>query len=261
MGILTLEAVLKKGNNLIPYYTFGDPSVASTEAIIRESIQNGADVIELGIPFSDPIADGPVIQASHQRALNSGESVSLAAALALVQKIKAAFQTPLILMSDVNLVYQFGIDSFFKAAKEHQLDGIIIPNLNVEASDAYQKAAAENDIALILLVSPLCLETRMQKIVKASTGFVYLMGSVGTTGERHSVSSALPDLAQKIREIKDIPVVVGFGISQPDQLKEVCSFANGGIVGSHLVKEVATAQGSIAELAAKIGARIKAFKS
>lgn len=261
MGTFELESVLRKKNVLIPYYTFGDPDTAFTEKLIIESIKAGAEVIELGIPFSDPIADGPVIQASHQRALENGEDVSIKKALETVKKIKKDHaKTPFIFMSDVNLVLQYGIEVFFKDAKENGLDGIIIPDLTVSHAKEYIQAAKENEIALIFLISPLATEERIKETIKESTGFIYLIASTGTTGERQSVSAHLPELVKKIKSQRDIPLVVGFGISTPEHLKTVHTFAEGGIVGSHLVKMIETAS-SKEEALQTMTERIKAFKA
>lgn len=221
---------------LIPYFTAGDPDLETTQALIIESAKAGADCIELGLPFSDPIADGPVIQASHQRVLEKYEHFSIDMALDLVSACKPQIKVPLIFMASANLIFNFGIDLFFKKAKQQGLDGIIIPDLPVEEALVYQKAAKASRIALIFLLSPLTTGPRMKKIVQATEGFLYLIASTGTTGERSSINQDLRQTVKAVKKIRDIPVIVGFGISQPEQYRDVCTFADGVIVGSHLVK-------------------------
>ncbi|RAP39207.1 tryptophan synthase subunit alpha [Candidatus Marinamargulisbacteria bacterium SCGC AAA071-K20] len=235
MTKLIEEAFKKKA--LIAYFTFGDPSISFSEELVLKAFENGADIIELGLPFSDPIADGPVIQASHFRALKKSD-ISIYHALASVKKIKSKVEKPLVFMTAVNLVFQYGIETFFKQSKLHGLDGVIIPDLSIESAAPYIKAAKQNDIALIFLVSPLCNETRLKKIVKHSTGFVYLISSTGITGERQKLSKHLESLTKKIKKVKNIPVAVGFGISSKAQVKEVQKFADGAIIGSHFVKSI-----------------------
>ena len=245
-------------NALIPYFTFGDPDIETTKSLILESLKAGADCIELGLAFSDPIADGPVIQASHQRVLEKYPDMSIDTALDMVSSCKdmmkgsAYSHIPIIFMASSNLILSYGIEAFFKSAKSKGLDGIIIPDLPLEEGNEFQKEANEYNIAIILLISPLTTGKRMRKIVKATQGFLYLISTTGTTGERSSVNQDLKETVSAIKKIRNIPVIVGFGISQPEQYKEVCSFADGVIVGSHLVKM----KGDVPQ----ISARLKAFK-
>jgi tryptophan synthase alpha chain len=229
-----IEAAFKN-KAVIAYFTYGDPSIGFTKSVVETAFNNGADIVELGIPFSDPIADGPVIQKSHQRALSKNDC-TIKDALITVKAIKEKIEKPLVFMAAVNLIYQYGVASFFKHAKAHKLDGIIIPDLSIESADSYIVEAKKNDIALIFLVSPLCKPTRLKKIVKKSTGFVYLISSTGLTGERQAFSKRLITLCKDIRAVKNIPVAVGFGISTSSHVKEVLSYADGAIIGSHLVK-------------------------
>jgi len=238
---------------LIPYFTFGDPDYETTKQLIVESAHAGADCIELGLPFSDPIADGPVIQASHQRVLEKYPDLSIDTALAMVKDCSSKISVPIIFMASSNLILNYGIALFFKNAKANHLAGIIIPDLPLEEGVEFQKEAQKHGIAIILLLSPLTTGKRMAQIVKATEGFLYLISTTGTTGERSTVNKDLKKTVQAIKKIRNIPVIVGFGISQPEQYKEVCSFADGVIVGSHLVKMM----GNISE----ITARIKQFKT
>lgn len=245
-----LADVLSQGRCLIPYFTLGDPDLAHTEALVKASFDAGAEAIELGIPFSDPIADGPVIQASHQRALEADPTLNIAKGFQLVKQIRKTHAQPLIFMCAVNLILTVGIESFFKDAQKAQLTGVIIPDLTVEESKRFLKASKKYRIELIFLVSPLSSLERMKKTVQASSGFVYLIASTGTTGARVEMSSSLAPVVKKIKSIRDIPVAVGFGISTPDHVRTVWEFSQAAIIGSHLVKKAETA--SVAEIAREI---------
>lgn len=252
----TIAHALTNKKSLIPYFTFGDPDIATTEALIKASFDAGAALIEIGIPFSDPIADGPVIQASHYRALQSGQDVSITNALKMVQRIKKSHAQPLIFMLAFNLVYRYGLTQFFKEAKRFGLDGVIIPDLPLEEAAACKAAAKKNKIALILLLSPLNTKNRIQNIVKASTGFIYLIAALGTTGERQTVAKNLTQIAAQIKAIKPIPIAVGFGISTRDHVQTIFKFAEAAIIGSHFVKiiekHLKSPQKAITEISAEI---------
>lgn len=225
----------------MPYYTFADPDIETSERLVRESFDAGADMIELGIPFSDPIADGPVIQASHQRALTRNPDVGVKEAFELVKRVRSSYSQPLIFMSDINLIEAYGRDAFFQRAQSVGLDGVVIPDLCLEDASEYRALSQQYHVHLIFLISPLCRPDRVKKIVDASTGFIYLISSTGTTGERQDFHENIQKLAEQIKAIKPIPILVGFGISQPEQLKQLFSFSEGGIVGSHLVNIYAQA--------------------
>lgn len=252
----TITQALTNKKNLIPYFTFGDPDIATTEALIKASFEAGAGLIEIGIPFSDPIADGPTIQASHYRALQSGQDVSITNALKMVQRIKKSHSQPIIFMLAFNLVYHYGITQFFKDAKRFGLDGVIIPDLPFEEAGLCETTAKKNKIALILLLSPLNTSKRIRKIVTSSTGFIYLIAAQGTTGERQSVAKNLAQIAAQIKAIKPIPVAVGFGISTRDHVQTVFNFADAAIIGSHFVKiiekNLKNPQKAIAEISTEI---------
>ncbi len=229
-----LETVLKQ-RALIPYVTLGDPSLEVSERLVLALCEVGATAIELGIPFSDPLADGPVIQASHHRALAAKPDISVADGFAMVARLRQRVSQSFVLMLSVNLVLQYGIDRFFADAALAGVAGVVIPDLPVEAADAHLAAARMHGVAIPFLVSPLCTQERLERLARASEGFVYLVASTGTTGARSSVDGALVGLAERIRAVKPIPVVVGFGISRPDHVQAVWQFAQGAIVGSFLV--------------------------
>ncbi len=230
-----LETVLSHKKSLSPYITFGDPHKSFTEELVLACFEAGADAVEIGIPFSDPVADGPVIQASHQRALAVDPDISLSQAFQLVQSLRKKTSKPLLFMSAVNLIFRFGPAAFFKKAAAVKLDGVIIPDLPVEEADVYVKEAKKHGVALVLLVSPLCTPDRLTRIVQSTSGFLYLMSSTGLTGERSSVSGSLSAFVRRIKKIRDIPVCVGFGISKQEHVRSVLAFAEGAIVGSFLV--------------------------
>ncbi len=229
-----------KSNVLIPYFTLGDPSISESEALVRAAFDNGAGIVELGIPFSDPIADGPVIQASHLRALSSGESPTISAGLNVVQRVKQDYSKPIVFMLSVNLIMSYGVKKFFNDAKIAGLDGVVIPDLPFEEASDYLAASRRSNVAIVFLVSPLCSPERLEQIVRATEGFLYLISTTGTTGARDTMATDLPAFVEKIKAIRDIPVAVGFGISKPRHVKEVMSYADGAIVGSHLVTLLST---------------------
>jgi tryptophan synthase alpha chain len=220
---------------LIPYITLGDPSIATTESLVIGAFESGAGMVEIGIPFSDPIADGPVIQASHFRALSQSHAPTIQDGLDLVARVKRIYKKPIVLMSSVNLIMAYGVIRFFETAKAVGLDGIVIPDVSFEDAAMYLNEGQRHNVAVVLLVSPLCKPDRLVKIVKAAQGFLYVIATTGTTGARESMSQELPTFVARIKQIKDIPVAIGFGISRPEHVREVLGYADGAIVGSHFV--------------------------
>jgi tryptophan synthase alpha chain len=230
---------LKAANSaaFIPFFAAGDPDIATTGALIRGAAEAGADLIEIGIPFSDPIADGPVIQAAFYRALDKGFKV--AQAFEMVKSLRAAgLATPLVCMVSYSLVYKRGLDIFLKQTKDAGFDGLIIPDLPAGyEGDASEKAAAAG-LDLVFLIAPTTPHERRDTIAARSRGFIYYISVAGITGAR----AALPeDLEENVRDIQRrtaTPVCVGFGIARADQAQAVAAVANGVIVGSALVRKV-----------------------
>jgi tryptophan synthase alpha chain len=246
---------------IIPYITFGDPSPEFTLNCASALFEAGADIIELGIPFSDPIADGPVIQASHQRALLEAKNVSIEKALECVRQLKSEFPHKAIaFMLATNLVMHRGVERFFEEAGSSQLDGVIIPDLSFEMSDHYQDLAEKNKVDLVQLLSPLCTELRLEKIAKAARGFVYLISSTGITGERQQFSDALEAICHKIKQHADIPVAIGFGVSTEKQVKDMTLYADAVIIGSHLVQIIADHLDNPDKAILQMSERIRLFK-
>lgn len=228
-----LSKVFKKNKVFIPYITAGDPDLPTTEQLIYALEQSGADAIELGIPFSDPIADGPVIQKAHQRALKSG--TTLKKVMELVTKVRKQTNVPLLFMMSINSVVQYGQEQFVKDIEDAGLDGLIVPDLPFESSDQLRKNLKKVGIPFINFIAPTTSKERLTKIIKASNGFIYLIGATGVTGMRSTLSNLLEDIISKIKSVKDVPVAVGFGISDAHMAKKVTSNADGVIVGSAIV--------------------------
>jgi tryptophan synthase alpha chain len=220
---------------LIPYITVGDPSLADTEKLIYQFEKAGADLVELGIPFSDSLADGPTILASHQRALENG--ISLKKALALVKKVRHKTNLPLAFMLSVNLIYKFGVENFIAAATRAGLNGVIVPDLppEEERSDDF-KQFEESDLDVIYLVAPNTPEERIKYICDQGLGFIYLVSVAGVTGERENLSGSLKSLVRIIKKYTALPVCIGFGISSPKQARAAAKMADGVIVGSAVVR-------------------------
>jgi len=255
-----LKKAFESANTLIPYITFGDPDIAFTRSCCEALLDSGADILEIGLPFSDPIADGEVIQRSHQRALKHTQKVTIKNALTMVAEIKQSYQQPIIFMGSVNLVLQYGVDTFFQDADKVGLAGIIIPDLTIESASAYLKSSKQYNVPIIFLVSPLCDDKRISEIVMQSEGFIYLISTTGITGERHSISADLGLLTKKIKSVKNIPVAVGFGISTPEHVTFVNQVADGAIVGSHLVKIINDNVDNLDNAIQQLSSRVKALK-
>lgn len=226
----------KKEKALITYIMAGDPSLQDTEKLIIELEKAGADLIEIGIPFSDPLADGPTIQKSAARALE--HRVSLRDAIELVKRIRKVSQIPLICMSYYNPIFKYGEERFVKDAVKAGFDGVIVPDLPPEeAGDliTYSRAAG---LDTIFLLAPTSDKDRIKSVCKSSTGFIYYVSLTGVTGEREAVSKDIGKMVNKIKASAKLPVAVGFGISKPEQAREISSLADGVIVGSAIVKVV-----------------------
>lgn len=231
-----LQAQKKCG--LIPFLTAGDPDLATTEKALLALDQNGADIIELGVPYSDPLADGPVIQAAATRALNNG--TRLDDVLAMVTRLSPSLQAPIVLFTYYNPILNRGVDNFLDALVAAGVKGMVVPDLPLEESDALLAATAQRDIDLILLVAPTSSDERIEAIARRSQGFIYLVSVTGVTGMREAVQGRVQDLLAKIRNVTDKPIGVGFGISGPDQAKQMQSWgADAVIVGSAFVKRLA----------------------
>jgi tryptophan synthase alpha chain len=223
---------------LIPFLTAGDPDLATTAQALRVLDQAGADLIELGVPYSDPLADGPVIQAAATRALQKG--VKLDDVLTLVREVQGEIKAPIILFTYYNPIFYQGVEVFLDKLKVAGVKGLVVPDLPLEESDTLLKAAADRQLELILLVAPTSSPERIEAIAKQSQGFIYLVSVTGVTGVRTQVGNRVEELLGRIRQVSDKPIGVGFGISQPEQAQQVKAWgADAVIVGSAMVKRLA----------------------
>lgn len=223
----------------IPFLTAGDPCLEKTAEYILEMEKAGADLIEIGIPFSDPIAEGPVIQEADLRALAAGTTTDRI--FDMVHEIRDQVRVPLVFMTYLNPVFHYGYDRFFARCRECGIDGIIIPDLPFEEQGELKPAADKNGVDVITLIAPTSRQ-RIRKIAKEAEGFLYLVSSMGVTGMRSRISTDLEGMIREIREVSDIPVAVGFGIHTPEQAEKIARIADGVIVGSAVVKMIARHQ-------------------
>ncbi|KGE17809.1 tryptophan synthase subunit alpha [Paenibacillus wynnii] len=221
---------------LIPFLTVGDPDLETTLAIIQELEAAGADMLELGVPYSDPLADGPVIQRASARALKSSIHVRTCMETALKAR-QAGSTLPFILFTYYNPVLQMGLDKFFAEVNNHEISGLIIPDLPVEESADMRRRSREAGVNLIPLVAPTSSE-RIAKIVSGASGFVYCVSSLGVTGERSSFHAGVEEFIGSVRQATDLPVAVGFGISTSEQVARFASICDGVVVGSAIVRKV-----------------------
>ena len=244
---------------LVAYFTAGDPSLALTRKLVVEAARRGADVIELGIPFSDPLADGPVVQRATQRALAAG--VTLPRVLELVREMRGEVSAPLVFLTYYNPILAFGLKAFCQTSVEAGIDGVIVADLPPEESGPLRAEAMAAGLDLIHLVAPTSTPERMRKIARASEGFVYMVSLTGVTGERTAL--ATEELAQQLRALRAIttkPVCVGFGIGTPEQAALVGQLADGVVVGSAIVRLVER-HASSAELLNRVGDFIAGLKA
>jgi tryptophan synthase alpha chain len=222
---------------LIPYIMAGDPSLDATKQFVSELEEAGADIIELGVPFSDPLADGPVIQRAHERALQKG--VTLKKVIALVKEIRQSSHIPLILMTYYNPVFKFGVETFIKEAADSGVDGVIIPDLIPDEAHDFISVARKHKIDTIFLLAPTSTLERIKRVVKVSTGFIYYVSITGITGAKLAIGDPMKDTLRSIKSNTNKPVAVGFGISNPEEAAEISKLADGVIVGSAIVRLIA----------------------
>ena len=226
---------------LMPFLMAGDPDLSTTSDVLLSLQENGADMVELGIPYSDPLADGPVIQASAYRALSAGTTPGRV--LEMLSGLKGKLTIPVILFTYSNPLLNRGAEEFFADAAAAGVCGLVVPDLPLEEAERLSPSAQAHGLDLVLLVAPTTPADRMQRIASASRGFTYLVSVTGVTGERVSLESRVSSLVADLKGCCPIPVAVGFGISGPDQVKQVKSWgADGAIVGSALVKRIAATE-------------------
>lgn len=227
----------KKRKTLITYITAGDPSLKKTEELIFQFEKVGADIIELGIPFSDPLADGPVIQASHARALKN--NTKLSDVFKLIKNVRKKIQIPIVFMLAFNLVEQYGYEKFYSDCEKFSVNGVLIPDAPPEELTNFKSLLSNNQflsgVDQIFMIAPTTTEKRIKKIADASSGFIYLVSILGITGKRKNLSSNISKLVSKIKKYTDKPIAIGFGISTPAQAKKAVKYTDGIIVGSAIV--------------------------
>ncbi|MBP5491489.1 MAG: tryptophan synthase subunit alpha [Clostridiales bacterium] len=249
-----IASAFADGKAFIPFITCGDPDLETTAAAVREAVKNGADLIELGIPFSDPTAEGPVIQGANIRALSGG--VRTNNVFDLVRDLRKDVTIPLVFMTYANVVFSYGSEKFIQTCSEIGIDGLIIPDIPFEEKEEFLPFCEKYDVDLISMVAPTS-EDRVAMIAKEAKGFIYIVSSLGVTGMRSSFSSDLTAVVAKIREVTDVPCAIGFGISNPEQAEKMAKVADGVIVGSAVVK-ILEEKGKDAP--ASIGAFVKEMK-
>jgi len=256
------EELLGRGEGaLIAFVTAGDPEIEATPKIAKALEEGGADMIELGLCFSDPIADGPTIQAASERALKAGMNPDIY--FETVRKIRKIVKVPLICLTYFNLVLKRGINHFMEDCRKSGIDGVIIPDLPVEEADEVMEKADENGVDVIFLVAPTTTEERMKKILNSARGFVYLVSLLGVTGARKELSKTVGETVRRARRAseKRIPLAVGFGISTPEHVREVIrSGADGAIVGSAIVNIMAKNKKNLERMSGRVREFVKQLK-
>lgn len=231
-----IASAFAHGKAFIPFLTCGDPDLETTERILCAMAQAGADLIELGIPFSDPTAEGPVIQSANIRALAAGTTTDKI--FDLVRRVREKIAVPMVFMTYANVVYSYGIERFAQRSAEVGMDGVILPDVPFEEKEEFAPAFRARGLDFISLVAPTSRD-RVQKIAQAAEGFVYCVSSLGVTGMRREIGAAAGALAADVRSHANIPAAIGFGISTPAQAADMAQYADGVIVGSAIVKLVA----------------------
>lgn len=231
-----IKKAFANGKAFIAFITCGDPDLATTAAVVRAAVENGADLIELGIPFSDPTAEGPVIQSASYRALAGG--VTTDKIFGLVKELRADVEVPLVFMTYANVVFSYGAEKFISSCRELGVDGLILPDLPFEEKGEFDGLCKQYGVDLISLVAPTS-ENRIAMIAKEAEGFLYIVSSLGVTGTRKEINTDVAAIVDVVRKNTQIPCAVGFGISTPEQAKKMAEASDGAIVGSAIVKLLA----------------------
>lgn len=231
-----IAKAFENGKAFIPFITCGDPDLETTKQCVFKAAENGADLIELGIPFSDPTAEGPVIQEANERALKGG--VTTEKVFGLVRELRSTVSIPMVFMTYANVVFSYGSEKFIRTCAETGIDGIIIPDLPFEEKDEFLPFCQKHDVDLISLIAPTSAD-RIAKIAREASGFIYLVSSLGVTGTRSEITTDLASIVNVIRENTGIPCAIGFGISTPEQALKMATLSDGAIVGSAIIKLLA----------------------
>jgi tryptophan synthase alpha chain len=242
---------------LVAYITAGDPSLEASEKIVLAAAEAGADIIELGVPFSDPVADGPTIQRASERALRGG--ATLAGVIDLVRRLREASDVPLILFSYFNPILQMGVEKFAAAASTAGADGVLATDLTPEEAGEYRKVLQARGLDTIFLAAPTSTDARLEIIAGCSSGFLYLISRTGVTGERDSMPEDLPALARRVRRATKLPLAVGFGISLPEHVSVLGGIADAAVVGSALMAEIEKAP-TVNDAVSAVAGRVRLLK-
>ncbi len=228
-----IAKAFENGKAFIPFITCGDPDLETTAAVVRAAVENGADLIELGIPFSDPTAEGPVIQGANLRALSGG--VRTDKIFDLVRELRRDITVPMVFMTYANVIFSYGTEKFISTCRDIQIDGLIIPDLPFEEKEEFLPVCRVYGVDLISLIAPTS-QNRIAMIAREAEGFIYIVSSLGVTGTRTEITTDLASIVRVVRENTDVPCAIGFGISTPEQAGRMAAIADGAIVGSAIIK-------------------------
>ncbi|MEY8427903.1 tryptophan synthase subunit alpha [Lachnospiraceae bacterium 46-15] len=228
-----IRKAFENGKAFIAFITCGDPDLETTAEAVREAARNGADLIELGIPFSDPTAEGPVIQGANLRALRAG--ITTDKIFEFVRELRRDVKVPMVFMTYANVVFSYGAERFISACRDIEIDGLILPDLPFEEKEEFQPVCKTYGVDLISLIAP-ASENRIAMIAKEAEGFLYIVSSLGVTGARSEIKADLASIVEVVRQNTDIPCAIGFGISTPEQAEKMAALSDGVIVGSAIVK-------------------------
>jgi len=243
---------------LVTYITAGDPDLDRTAGILRALDRAGADVLEVGVPFSDPLADGPVIQRATERALAAG--TTLCGVLDLLRSLRGEIAAPVVVFSYANPILRLGAEQFADRAREAGVDGVLVLDLPIEEADQSRSMLARRGIDTILLLSPTTTDDRLRRAAALGSGFLYAISRLGVTGARDALAAGAREMVERIRKVSDLPVALGFGISKPDHVREVGQWADAAVVGSALVDVIAR-EGASRDLNTRVEEYVRWLKS
>ncbi len=249
-----IRSAFENKKAFIPFFTCGDPDLETTRRCVIAAAENGADLIELGIPFSDPTAEGPVIMEANERALRGG--VTTDKIFDLVRTLRKTVTVPMVFMTYVNVVFSYGAERFLPTCKEIGIDGLILPDLPFEEKEEFEDICERFDVDLISMIAPTSHE-RISMIAKEAKGFLYIVSSLGVTGTRSEITTDLGSIIDVVRQNTDIPCAIGFGISTPEQAKRMAALSDGAIVGSAIVRIIGQYKTDAPE---HVGAFVKSMK-
>ncbi len=255
ISMTSIKSAFENKKAFIPFITCGDPDLSTTAKVVRTMALNGADLVELGIPFSDPTAEGPVIQGANIRALSGG--VTTDKIFDLVRDLRKDVTIPMVFMTYANVVFSYGAEAFIKTCNEIGINGLILPDLPFEEKGEFAEICRKYDVALISLIAPTS-HNRIAMIAKEAEGFIYIVSSLGVTGTRTEITTDLASIVKVVRENTDIPCAIGFGISTPEQAHKMAAVSDGAIVGSAIIKLIEKYGRDAAE---PVGAYVKSMKA